>query len=66
MSDLEAIERAVASLPAKELAEFSAWFENYAAERFDEAIERDARSGALRRLVEEATRQFRGGVAKEL
>ena len=66
MSELETIEKAVANLPAKELAEFSAWFEAYAAGRFDAAIERDAISGSLERLARSAAGAFREGRAKEL
>ena len=40
----------------RELAEFSSWFEAYAAARFDAAIERDAKSGALDRLAEAAAK----------
>ena len=46
------------------MAEFSAWFEAYAAERFDAAIKRDAESGALKLLAQAAKEAFRDGRAK--
>jgi len=66
MRDVELIEKAVANLPPRELAEFTAWFENYAAERFDEVIARDAEEGKLDREAETALREFREGKAREL
>jgi hypothetical protein len=66
MRDVEVIERAVANLPADELSEFATWFEAYIADRFDAAIERDAKSGALDRFAEAALREFREGKAREL
>jgi hypothetical protein len=63
MTTLEAIEKALTELPADQLAEFRAWFE---AVRFDERIERDAKTGRLDRLAEQALADFRAGRAREL
>ena len=43
MSSIEEIEKAVASLPPRDLAIFSAWFEAFEAERFDKRICRTQR-----------------------
>jgi hypothetical protein len=63
---IDEIEKAVASLPADQLARFRAWFEAFDAARFDEKIERDAASGRLDRLAERALADFRQGRAREL
>ncbi|MEE2953013.1 MAG: hypothetical protein VYD57_17445 [Pseudomonadota bacterium] len=53
-------------LSEDELARFREWFEAYEAERFDKAIERDARSGALDALGDEALAEFAAGRARPL
>ncbi len=63
---IEDIEKAVAKLPPKELARFRAWFEEFEAARFDRKIERDAASGKLDRLADEAVADYRKGRAREL
>ncbi len=66
MTKLEDIEKAVAELAPSELARFRAWFAEFDAVRFDEKIERDARSGKLDQLAEKALAEFRSGRAREL
>ena len=66
MATLEDIEKAVTELPADQLAKFRAWFEEYEATRFDQRIERDATSGRLDRLAEQALADFRAGRIREL
>ena len=66
MTTLEDIEKALTELPADQLAEFRAWFEAFDAARFDERIERDAKTGRLDRLAEQALTDFRAGRAREL
>ena len=66
MSIVEDIEKAVANLPPDELARFRRWFEEFDAARFDARIERDARSGKLDRLADEALADMRAGRAREL
>ena len=63
---IEDIEKAVSKLPPDQLAEFRAWFEEFDAARFDEKIERDAKSGRLDRLADQALDDFRRGRAREL
>ena len=63
---IEDIEKAVSKLPPDQLAEFRAWFEEFDAARFDEKIERDAKSGRLDRLADQALDDLRKGRAREL
>jgi hypothetical protein len=63
---IEELEKAVAKLPPDDLARFRAWFERFDAARFDEKIERDAKSGKLDRLAEAALDDFREVRAREL
>jgi hypothetical protein len=63
---VEDLEKAVATLPEDQLAKFRAWFEAFDAARFDQKIERNALSGKLDRLAEEALDDLRKGRASEL
>jgi len=63
---IEDIEKAVATLPPDQFAQFRAWFEQFDAGRFDQKIERDAKAGKLDRLADEAVDDFRRGRAREL
>jgi hypothetical protein len=51
---VEDLEKAVASLTQRELDRFRDWFGAFDAARFDAKIERDAQSGALDRLADQA------------
>lgn len=66
MTTLEDIEKAVAKLNAKQLAEFRAWFDEFQARLFDEQIERDAKAGKLDKFAEQALRAHREGRSREL
>ena len=66
MTTVEDIEKAVARLTPEQLAKFRAWFDEFDARLFDEKIERDAKSGKLDRLAEEAIRAYRKGRARDL
>lgn len=66
MTTAEDIEKAVEQLAPRELARFRAWFEAFDAERFDAAIERDARSGKLDALADEALAAHRSGRSRDL
>ena len=63
---VEDLEKAVATLPEDQLAKVRAWFEAIDAARFDQKIERNALSGKLDRLAEEALDDLRKGRASEL
>jgi hypothetical protein len=54
MSRVEQIEQAVLSLPPEDLAAFRAWFIAFDADRWDDQIEKDALSGKLDALANEA------------
>ena len=54
MKTAEEVEKAIEQLSLKELARFRAWFDVFDADRFDAAIERDARDGKLDAIAEEA------------
>jgi hypothetical protein len=66
MTRVEDIAKAVEQLPPAELASFRRWFEEYDAARFDEKIERDAKSGKLDRLAEAALADFQEGRTREI
>jgi len=66
MSSVDDIEKAVSRLPPEDLARFRAWFEEFEAARFDHKIERDAETGRLDRLAEQALADYRQGRAREL
>ena len=59
MTNIEEIVRAVSALTPDELVRFRAWFDDFDADRFDEKIERDAKSGKLNRVADEAVINFR-------
>jgi len=59
MKTAEDIEKAIEQLSPKELARFRAWFDLFDADRFDAAIERDARDGKLDAIAEEAIAAYR-------
>jgi hypothetical protein len=63
MTTLDDIERAVADLPADQLAQFRTWFEEFEAARFDQRIKRDAKAGRLDQLAEQALADFHAGRA---
>ncbi|MFL5317048.1 MAG: hypothetical protein ACJ8A0_18465 [Microvirga sp.] len=66
MTTIQDIEQAVAQLAPHELAAFRTWFEAFDADRFDEKIERDAASGKLDQLANEALANHRKGRSREL
>lgn len=66
MTKLDDIEKAIARLAPDELTQFREWFEAFDGARFDEKIERDAASGKLDRMAEQAVADFRKDHAREL
>jgi hypothetical protein len=65
MGDVKAIEKAVAALPADQLAEFRQWFAEYDGAVWDRQIEQDAASGKLDGLAAEALADYRSGSRRE-
>jgi hypothetical protein len=66
MTTAEDIEKAIEQLPPQELARLRAWFEEFDAQQFDAAIERDTRAGKLDALADEALAAHRAGRSREL
>ena len=62
----EDIERAVERLTPDELARFRAWFEQFAAERFDQVLEQDIEAGKLDEFAEGALSDYRAGQTRDL
>lgn len=63
---LQEIEQAVSNLSPDELAKFTAWFEEFAADAWDRQFEADVKAGKLDKLGEEADRDFEAGRCKPL
>lgn len=66
MSKLEKIEQDVQGLSPQELAAFRQWFQAYDATAWDEKLERDAPSGKLERLRQEAIAEHQDQRTREL
>jgi len=66
MSSVEEIEKAIAALAPGDLARFRAWFDAFDAAHFDARIERDAASGKLDALADQALAGHRSGRTREL
>jgi len=60
------IERAIIQLPPQDLAELTAWLDEYRATKWDQQIEEDLETGRLDVLVSEAEGEYRAGLAKPL
>ena len=61
MSKLEKLEREVEELTPEERAAFREWFSAFDAAAWDEELERDANSGRLDRVAEDALVEYRAG-----
>jgi len=66
MASVGDIKREIAALSPDEFAELRAWFEELDAAAWDEEFERDARSGKLDAVAEQAIDDYRKGRCKEL
>ena len=55
------LEKAVSVLPPEELNQFSSWFEEYLAEKWEEQFEVDVNAGKLDHLAEKADSDFEAG-----
>ena len=60
------IEQAIIQLPPQDFKQLREWFEELEAQKWDEQIERDAKSGKLDKLAEQALKDYREGKAREL
>jgi hypothetical protein len=66
MVHVEELEKAVKSLPAKELRRFRRWFALFDAEAWDVQLEADSASGKLDTLARTAIEDHSSGISKEL
>jgi hypothetical protein len=66
METIESIEKAVASLPPEQLAEFRRWFAEFDAASWDARIEADALAGKCDALAQDALDEFAAGKAREV
>ena len=62
----EALETAIAQLPAQELAKFRHWFTEFDSVAWDRQLEADAHNRKLDALAAEALEDYRRGKATEL
>jgi len=65
MSKVESLEKRISALSAEELAEFRQWFAEFDAAAWDRQIERDAKTGKLDALADEALRDHATGKSTE-
>ena len=66
MTKLEQIEKSILELSPDELKAFTEWFEEMMEKSFDDAIERDAGSGKLDALMDQAILEHRSGLSRDL
>lgn len=66
MSKIDDIKTAISTLPATELAKLRAWFAELDAQRFDERLERDAKSGKLDQLARKAIADDKAGRTRDI
>jgi hypothetical protein len=63
---VEELEKAIAGLPADQLARLRAWFDDFMADEWDRQMARDAESCKLDKLVATSEEDFRAGRFREL
>jgi hypothetical protein len=66
MTELERLEKSVASLSAEDLARFREWFVEFDAQLWERQIERAASAGRLDDLIAEAMEEYRSGRTREI
>lgn len=66
MTTVEEIEKAIQSLPKNEVAELSAWFDEFESQLWDDQIGDDARSGRFDSLYAQAIAELDAGETKPL
>jgi hypothetical protein len=60
------LEQAITQLPRQDFTRLLEWIEEFEARQWDEQIERDAKSGKLDKIAEQALNDYRAGKAREL
>jgi hypothetical protein len=66
MTKIEALEKEVEKLSAKELASFRSWFAEFDAAAWDDQLEADAQAGKLDGLADSALADHRAGRSRKL
>jgi hypothetical protein len=66
MTKLEHIQSSIETLDASEIARLRAWLDDLDARLFDEKIERDAKSGKLDKIAEQALTDHARGLSRKL
>jgi len=66
MTKLEQIQSTIEKLSTAEIAELREWLDELDARLFDEKIERDAKSGKLDKLAEQALSEHARGQSRKL
>jgi hypothetical protein len=61
MTTVQEIEKAIQSLPRNEIAELSAWFDEFESHLWDDQIKNDALSGRFDLLYTKAVSEFEAG-----
>jgi hypothetical protein len=63
---VQELEKAIAKLSPKELAELRAWFLEPGQDEWDRQIARDSEAGKLEKLIAQARRDYAEGNGREL
>ncbi len=66
VTKVQKLEKEIKALSEKEFAELRNWFLELDSDKWDEQIERDAKSGKLDALANQALKDFENGNYKEL
>jgi hypothetical protein len=66
MGTVREIEAAVQGLSPSDLSNFRKWFDKFDADAWDKQFEKDAQSGKLGALADEALKDLREGRSKDL
>jgi hypothetical protein len=66
MTKLEKLEREIEALPPQEMRALAAWFDDLRERLWDEQMKRDALSGKLDKLAEEAIADIAAGRVRPL
>jgi hypothetical protein len=66
MTTAKEIEEAMAQLPSEELRKFRAWYAEFDAEMWDREFEKDAQSGKLDKLADQALEDLAQGRCTDL
>jgi hypothetical protein len=66
MATVKELKKAVSQLSPEKLSEFRSWYDKFDAQRWDEEIFNDVKSGKLDTLANEAIEDYKKGEFKEL